>query len=173
MAFFQRKAIFISGLFIVLAGCATQHIGMPQSRDEFTSGIKAGGLFRNTDQITVSRPVKNVVADVTEYADKCLNVRTTRAPDYRIKEAGGSTTYRPKIQTAQNGVTTLSVQEEYNNRQHPGVPLGGMFTLTAEIQAAANGKTQVNLYYIMGKGSVADSLKRWADGDKQRCPSLN
>lgn len=166
---FIQMAGLISLFLSVLTGCAT-NIGLPQTRNEFVSMYKSGGLFRNAEHVTVNRPVKAVVADVTEYANKCLKVRVTTRPSYQYKEAGGSTTYIPKIGAGQNGMTALSVQEKYDDREQSGMPPGGMFTLVAEIRAAGN-KTQVDIYHA-ARGKIADPLKQWIEGDKDRCPSF-
>jgi hypothetical protein len=164
------KACLMAAFLPLFAGCAT-NIGVPQTRDEFVTMYKPGGLFRNVEHVTVNRPGKAVVADVKEYAKKCLTVRVTSGPNYRLKEVGGSTTYHPKIETARKDVTTLSVQEEYNDRAQSGVPKGGIFTLVAEIGSAGKNKTRVDIYHA-GRGKIADPLKEWIDGDKHSCPSL-
>jgi hypothetical protein len=169
---FPRTVFFTALSSVVLLGCAT-NVGLPQTRDEFVAGMKAGGMFRNAETITGGRPLKTVVANVTEYADKCLSVRFTRSANYSTKESGSTTLFRPKVQTTSSGVTALSLQEEYNNTPQSGTPPGGMYTLVSEIRAAAGGKTQVDIYYVTGKSRVAEMLKRWADGDKQRCPSFD
>jgi len=160
----------ISGFLSIFAGCAS-NIGMPQTREEFVTAYKSGGLFRSAEHVAVNRPAKAVVADVTEYAKKCLNVRVTRGPSYQYKEAGGSTTYHTKIEATPNGATALSVQEKYNDRDQSGAPPGGIFTLVAEIRAAGSNKTQVNIYHA-SRGKIADPLKQWIEGDKRLCPSL-
>src|SRR6266511_3848372 len=78
----------ISIVLPVLTGCV---IGAINTREEFVAAMKSGGPFKNVEQTTVNRPFKTVVADVTEYSNKCLNVRVTRRPSYQYKEAGGST----------------------------------------------------------------------------------
>jgi len=165
-----QLAGLISLFLSVLTGCAT-NIGLPQTRSEFVKMYKPGGLFRSAEHVTVNRPVKAVVADTTEYANKCLKVRITNRPNYQYKEVGGTTTYIPKIGAGQNGMTTLSVQEKYNDRDESGVPPGGMFSLVAEIRAAGSNKTQVDIYHA-GRGKIADFLKLWIEGNKDRCPSL-
>ncbi len=158
----------ISIVLPVLTGCV---IGAINTREEFVAAMKSGGPFKNVEQTTVNRPFKTVVADVTEYSNKCLNVRVTRRPSYQYKEAGGSTTYLPKIETTRNGVTALSVQEKYNDRDQSGAPPGGFFTLVAEMQAVGNNKTQVDIYHN-SRGKIADPLKQWIAGDKRLCPSF-
>lgn len=155
---------------IVCAGCAA-NIGLPQTRDEFVAMYKPGGMFRNAEHVTVSRPFKSVVADVTEYAKKCLNVRETHAPSYQYKEAGGSTTYRPKIESIKGGGVSLSLQEKYNDRVDSGAPPGGIFILVAEMRAIGGSKTQLDIYHA-SRGKAADSLKQWAEGDSRICPSF-
>jgi hypothetical protein len=167
-----QKVGFTSIFLTVLTGCVT-NIDAPVTRDDFIAAMKPGGLFRNVETVTVNRPSKTVVANVTEYANRCLKTRTTRKPSYAYKEAGGSTTYLPKIAKTKNSVTALSVQEQYNDRPQSGAPPGGIFTLAAEIRPAGKSKTQVDVYYITGRGKIADWLKRWSDGDKRTCPSLD
>jgi hypothetical protein len=163
-----RKVCLLSVFLPIFAGCA---IGVPQTRDEFVTMYKSGGIFSNAEHITVNRPMKAVVADVREFSQKCLNVRVTDSANYQLKEAGGSTTYHPKIETIRNNTTALSVQEEYNDQALSGAPKGGLFTLVAEISPAGKKKTQLDIYYP-ALGKIADPLKQWADGDKRFCPSL-
>lgn len=162
------KACLLSVFLPIFAGCA---IGVPQTRDEFVTMYKSAGIFGNAEHITVNRPVKAVVADVKEFSQKCLNVRVTNSANYQLKEAGGSTTYHPKIETARKDVTTLSVQEEYNDRALSGAPKGGLFTLVAEMSPAGKKKTQLDIYYP-ALSKITDQLKQWADGDKRSCPTL-
>ena len=163
-----RKAFLLSLFLPLFAGCA---IGVPQTRDEFVTMYKPGGIFRNAEHYTINRPAKAVVADVKEFSRKCLTIRVVDSPNYSLKEAGGSTTYRPKIETIHKSTTSLAVQEEYNDRAMSGAPPGGLFTLVAEISSAGKGKTQLDIYHA-GKGKIADKLKDWAEGDKQYCPNL-
>ena len=163
------RLVGLMSIFLpVFTGCV---VGAINTRDEFVAAMKSGGPFKNAQQIIVNRPVKTVVADVTEYANKCLNVRATRGPSYQYKEAGGSTTYHPKIDATRGGVTALSVQEQYNDRAQGGAPPGGFFTLVAEIRAAGNNKTQVDIYHN-SRSKIADPLKQWIAGDKRLCPSF-
>ena len=168
----MQKLSITSIVFTALAGCAT-NIGAPQTSAEFVSGMKAGGMFRNAEVFAVNRPVRTVVADMTEYANKCISVRTSHGPSYTAKQAATSTTYLPKIATSTNGVTTFSVQEQYNEQPQSGAPQGGMFTFVAEIRSAGNNKTQLDVYYLTSRGNIAKWLKRWSEGDKQTCPSLD
>jgi len=163
-----RKACLLSVSLPIFAGCA---IGVPQTRDEFVTMYKSGGIFCNAEHVTVKRPAKAVVADVREFSQKCLNVRVTDAPNYSLHESGGSTTYHPKIEKIRANTTALSVQEEYNDRALSGAPQGGLFTLVAEISPAGNKTTQLDLYYVP-LSKFAGQLKQWAEGDKRSCPSL-
>jgi hypothetical protein len=160
-------------LLLAVAGCVA-HIGAPQSRDEFLTMMKPGGTFKNVDKSTVSRPFNTVVADLKDYADRCLSVRTSRAPNYATKESGGSTTYHPKVEVTANNAAVLSVQEEYGDkRANTGAPPGGIFVLAAEIRAAGASRTDVEIYYVSARGPMAEFLKKWAAGDKARCPALS
>lgn len=156
----------------MLTGCAA-NIGAPQTRAEFVKMVKPGGLFRSSEQKIVNRPFKTVVNDLREYADKCLDVRTTRAPNYAMKEAGGSTRYNPKFQMIGQNKAALSLQELYNDPKshaNSGAPPGGIFVMVAEMQPRGN-QTQLDIYHL-SRGRVADFLKDWAEGDKSRCPRL-
>lgn len=163
------SAVFL----LAVTGCVA-HIGAPQSRDEFVAMIKPGGLFKNVDKSTVSRPFNAVVADVKDYSNRCLSVRTTRAPNYATKESGGSTTFRPKLEETAKNAAALSVQEEYGDKHaNTGAPPGGIFVLAAELRGAGANQTDVEIYYITSRGSMAEFLKKWAAGDKARCPAMS
>lgn len=166
-----RVVSFMLILLAVLSGCATG-TGRPQTRGDFVSAMKSGRLFTNVEKVVANRPVKAVVADVTDYAKRCLNVRATSGPSYQYKSAGGSTTYHPKIESIRNGAVALSVQEEYNDRPQSGAPPGGIFVVVAEIHGAGNNKTRVDIYYLSSRGKIVDPLKQWINGDKRQCPSL-
>lgn len=70
-------------------------------------------------------------------------------------------------------LTTLTVQEQYNDRPQSGAPPGGIFTFVAEIRAAGDAKTKVDVYYLSSRGNMAKWLKRWSEGEKETCPSLD
>ena len=167
MSNFSRS---VSLLFLlpILAGCA---IGVPQNRDEFVSMYKDAHVFGNAEHITVNRPAKAVVADVKEFSQRCLNKRIVNPPNFSLQEAGGPTTFRPKIEKVGNDATALTLQEEYNDRHMPGTPQDGLYTLVAEIRPADKNQTNVHIYYPRGS-KVVDPLKQWADGDRCPCPSL-
>jgi hypothetical protein len=154
----------------MLASCAT-NMRHPQTRDEFVSMYNTSGMFNTVAHVTIARPVKAVVSDVSEYARKCLAVKRTRAANYQLKEVGGSTTYHPKIEAARPGVMALSVQEQYEN-QEKGLPPDGLYTFVAEFQGIGKNETKIGFYYIATRGTIADSLKQWADGNKNGCPTL-
>ncbi|MBJ6800552.1 hypothetical protein [Geomonas propionica] len=156
-------------LFPLLAGCA---IGVPQNRQEFVTMYKDAKIFGKAEHFTINRPAKAVTADVKAFAQKCLNVRVVDPPNYALKETGGSTTFRPKVETAGKEMTTLSLQEEYNDHQMSGAPVEGLYTLVAEMRPAGKGRTELDIYHAR-RGKIADPLKQWAEGDKCACPSLN
>ncbi len=158
---------------VVITGCAGMDTGRPQTRDEFVTAMKSGRLFTNAENVVVNRPVRAVIADATDYANRCLNVRATAAPSYQYKSAGGSTTYRPKVGTNQRGVVALTVQEEYNNRPQKGQAPGGTFVFVAEMRAVSAGQTRVDIYYLTSRGKIADMLIKWVNGDKRLCPSFS
>jgi hypothetical protein len=171
----KRTVRIISTMLAVLAaaGCATMHTGLPQTREKFVSDMKAGGLFTNTETTTVGRPAKAVMADITEYANKCLNVRVSTGPVMKYRSAGGSTAYLTKMENAPNGVMALSVQEEYNDRPQSGSPPGGLYVFVSEIRPSGVNKTDINIHYLTARGKIGDFLKQWANGNKSRCPNLD
>jgi hypothetical protein len=162
----------------VLAGCAGMgDTKYPQTADEFLSTYNWGGMFQNKEKVAVDRPVGAVVADVTEYAKKCLdiNLNKRRASRYALDKYGSGTggtavPYNAKVAPLRNGATALSVQELYS-KPPAGVPADGMFTLVAEIQGIGGTKTEVNIHHL-AKPFLADPLKKWIGGDKRDCPAL-
>lgn len=156
-------------LFPLCAGCA---IGVPQNRDEFVAMYKDAHVFGSAEHVTVNRPAKAVVRDVQEFSRKCLSVRVVDPPNYFLQESGGSTTFRPKVEPVGNGMTALSLQEEYNDKPMPGAPQDGLYTLVAEIRPMGKHRTELDIYHAR-RGKIADPLKQWADGDRCACPSLN
>ncbi|MHB8123186.1 MAG: hypothetical protein ACYDG4_13635 [Desulfuromonadaceae bacterium] len=168
MSRFFRSLSFLF-LFPIFAGCA---IGVPQNRQEFVTMYKDARVFGKAEHFTINRPSKAVFTDIKEFSRKCLNVRVVNPPNYSLREAGGSTTFRTKVEKIGANVTTLSLQEEYNDKPMPGAPQEGLFTLVAEIRPAGKGKTELDIYHAR-RGKIADPLKQWAEGDKCPCPSLN
>jgi hypothetical protein len=155
-------------LLPIFTGCA---IGVPQNREEFVNMYKDAHLFGKAEHVTIKRPVNAVVADIKAFSQKCLNVRVVDPPNFSMKEAGGSTTFRPKIEKIGNDLTALSLQEEYNDRPMSGAPQDGLYTLVAKIRSAGKKQTELDIYHAR-RGKVADPLKQWADGDRCPCPSL-
>lgn len=161
----------------VLAGCAST--GYPQTREEFLSAYNWGGIAQNVEHITVDRPIKTVVAEVAEFAKKCLDIKINlkRASRYNLEKYGSASTappvtYNTKVEENRNGTTTLSVQEDnMANVKQGGFPPGGYFTLVAEIRAAGKNKTQVDIYHL-SKAYITNPLKQWIEGGKRACPSL-
>lgn len=163
------RYLFLLFALPLLAGCA---IGVPQNRQEFVTMYKDATVFGKAEHVVIRRPAKAVAADLKAYAQKCLNIRVVDPPNYALKEAGGSTTFRPKVETVSKDMTALSLQEEYDDKHMPGTPRDGLFTLVAEIRPAGKSKTELDIYHAR-RGKIADPLKQWAEGDKCACPSLN
>lgn len=163
--------------FPVLAGCASAPY--PQTRDEFLSAYNWGGIAQNVEHITIDRPLKTVVAEIAEFAKKCLDIKVNlkRASRYNLEKYGSASTappvtYNTKIEVTRNGTTALSVQEDnMANVKQSGFPPGGYFTLVAEIRAVGKNKTQVDIYHL-SKAFIANPLKQWLEGGKRACPSL-
>lgn len=162
----RTLALFVAPM--TLAACAGVNYH-PQTKQQFVSDMKEGGVFRNKGQFVVKRSLKAAVADAREYADKCLNVGVSRKLQ---NEAPSSTQYHPTLAT-EAGVTTLVVQETYNGRPSRGAPEGGLFSFVAELRPAGANSTQVDTYYITGRGKIGDYLQPWLEGQKQRCPGFS
>ena len=165
---FQRT-ILIGMTAVILAGCAA-NIGLPQSREEFIKVYKDGGLFRNAEHYTINRPKSAVAADVGQFADKCLHVKVTTTIRQGYAMDRSTTTFHPKMVEAKGGVTSLTVQETYQDKPEEGHPRGGMYSLVADMRAQG-GKTQLDIYHA-GRGPVAQSVKDWAEGKKSNCPNF-
>lgn len=172
MRYCVRDAALVLVSLLLLGGCAA-NVGVPQTRDAFVDRVRPGGPFRIAEHVTVNRPYEAVVADLKECSGKCFDGRVMRPPNFRYKELGGWTTYHPKVEGSWRGVTTLSVQEEYGHpRANSGTPPGGLFVLVAEIRAAGEGRTRVDIYHV-SRRHIADPLKRWIESGDRRCPPLD
>jgi len=152
-----------------LIGCAT-NIGLPQSREEFVSAYKDGGLFRNAEHYTINRSKTAVVADIKQFANKCLNVKVTTTISQGYMRDRSSTTYHPKIVQVKGGITSLTVQETYRDKPEKGQPPGGLYALVVDMHARS-GHTQLDIYHA-ARGPIAKSIKDWAEGDKSSCPKF-
>ncbi len=170
--------VFISRLtalapIILLVTACGYHIGAAQTREEFVTQTKGGGILTRDEQIMVNRPINTVIADVKGYADKCLNVSVTTGPNYAYKEVGGTTHYHPKMDTNKEGLVTLTFQAEPGRKSaRHGAPPDGLFQLVAQIRAAEANSTRISLNYLISAKSAAEHFKRWAKGDKSRCPKF-
>ena len=167
MAF--KRTIVIGLVVAGIAGCAT-NVGLPQSREEFIKVYKNGGLFRNAEHHTINRSKSAVVADIDQFADKCLNVKVTTTIRQGYMSNRSTTTYHPRMVEAKGGVTSLTVQETYRDRPEKGHPPGGLYALVADMRARG-GQTQLDIYHA-GRTPIAKSIKDWAEGDKSSCPKF-
>ena len=163
---------------VLLASACVANIGQPQTRDEYIAVTKPGGTFRNVEQASVARSFKTVMADLTEYSNKCLKIRTARSANYAAREGASATQYNPRIEHTGSGAAALSLQEYYETPGSPsgtkyansGLPEGGLYVLAAEIRSAASNRTDLSIYYTTGRAPFAEQLKKWAAGEKGRCP---
>lgn len=165
-----QRALLIGVALAGLAGCASYNIGLPQSREEFVKVYKDGGLFRNAEHYTINRPKSAVVADMNQFATKCLNVKVTTTIRQGYTTDRGTTTYHPRMVEAKGGITSLTVQETYRDKPEVGHPPGGLFSLVADM-SARGGQTQLDIYHAM-RTPIAKSVKDWADGNKASCPKF-
>lgn len=164
-----QRAVLIVLVAAGAVGCSA-NVGMPQSREEFIKVYKDGGMFRNAEHYAINRAKPAVVADLSQFMDKCLNVKVTTTIRQGYSTDRGTTTYHPRMVEAKGGVTSLIVQETYRDRPEKGFPPGGMYSLVADMRAHGGG-TQLDIYHA-GRTAIADSLKDWAEGDKSSCPKF-
>ena len=165
---FKRTTV-IAFLAAAAAGCSA-NVGLPQSREAFINVYKDGGMFRNAEHYTISRPKQAVVADLNQLMDRCLNVKVTTTIRQGYSTDRGTTTYHPRMVEAKGGVTSLVVQETYRDKPEKGFPPGGMYSLVADARAHG-GQTQLDIYHA-GRTAIASSVKDWAEGDKSSCPKF-
>lgn len=167
MAF--QRALIIGMVMAGVVGCAT-NVGLPQSREQFIKVYKGGGLFRNAEHHTVKRSKSAVVADINQFADKCLKVKVTTTINQGYMTNRSTTTYHPRMVEVKGGVTSLTVQETYRDKHEKGHPPGGLYALVADMRARG-GQTQLDIYHA-GRTPIAKSIKDWAEGDKSSCPKF-
>jgi len=165
-----QRALLIGVALAGLAGCANQNFGLPQSREEFVKVYKDGGMFRNAEHYTINRPKAAVVADLNQFATKCLNVRVTTTIRQGYATDRSTATYHPRMVEAKGGITSLTVQETYRDKPEKGHPPGGLYSLVADM-SARGGQTQLDIYHA-GRTAIAKSVKSWAEGDKASCPNF-
>ena len=172
---FAARAVLLC--LLPLAGCTMPEAKYPQSADEFLTTYNWGGMFQNKENLAVDRPAGVVVADMKEFAKKCMDIKVNKkrmaryATDkYGTGTRGDAIPYNAKVQPLKNGATGLSIQEVYEQPQK-GTPSDGMFTLVAEVRGVTKTKTEVNIYHLK-KPFLADPLKKWVEGDKRDCPAL-
>lgn len=163
------RAVIFGVLTSGLMGCVT-NVGLPQTREAFVETYKSGGLFRNAEHYTINRSKSQVVADLRQFSDKCLNTKVTTTIRQGYMTDRSTTTYHPKIVEAKNGVTSLSVQETYRDKPEQGHPPGGLYTLVADV-SASGGRTKLDIYHA-GRTPIANSVKDWAEGNKASCPKF-
>lgn len=165
---FQR-AVLIALLAAQVVGCSA-NVGLPQSREAFIKVYKNGGMFRNAEHYTISRSKAAVVSDLSQFMDRCLNVKVTNTIRQGYSTDRSTTSYHPRMVEAKGGVTSLTVQETYRDKPEKGQPPGGMYSLVADLRARG-GYTQLDIYHA-GRTAIAVSIKDWAEGDKSSCPKF-
>lgn len=163
------RVIMLGVLASGLLGCVT-NVGLPQTREEFVETYKDGGLFRNAEHYSINRPKAKVVADLRQFADKCLNIKVTTTIRQGYMTDRSTTTYHPKIVEAKNGVTSLTVQETYRDKPEQGHPPGGMYALVADVSGSGS-QSKLDVYHA-GRTPIAKSVKDWAEGNKASCPKF-
>lgn len=169
----MRQGIWLA---IILAGCAGMEAKYPQTADEFLTTYNWGGLFQNKESVTVKRSQSAVVADMREFAVKCMDITVNKrrmaryATDkYSRAPSSEAIPYNAKVARLKTGAMALSIQEVSGDTK--GVPADGMYTVLAEVRGVSQSSTQVNIYHL-AKPFIANPLKKWVDGDKRECPAL-
>jgi len=163
-------------VLLLLAGCAGMDAKYPQTPDEFLATYNWGGIFQNREKVAVDRPATAVVADLKEFARKCMDITVNkrRAGRYALDKygttPGGAIPYLAKVAPLKSGSPALSIQEKLD-KPPAGTPAEGMFTVVAEVQSVGKTKTEVGIHHL-AKPFIADPLKKWIAGDKRECPAL-
>ena len=170
----MRRGIWLA---VFLAGCAGMDAKYPQTADEFLTTYNWGGLFQNKETVTVKRPQAAVVADMREFAKKCMDITVNKrrmaryvTDKYSPAPSSESIPYNAKVARLKTGAMALSIQEMVDNLPK-GTPADGMYTVVAEARSVSQTSTEVNIYHLK-KPFIADPLKKWVEGDKRECPAL-
>ena len=162
-------ALFL-GVFI--AGCASNIVGtVPQTPDELISIAKTGHMFTYSEKVILNSPYKSVIANLSEYSGKCLNLKMNYPGSFLHKQGPTSTTYKSSVKTEKDRALFLS-QHHYGSKEDPKMPAGGLYGVVAEIKPASSGKTTMDIYSIAGQTAIVSELNRWAAGNKENCPSF-
>jgi hypothetical protein len=149
----------------------------PQSADEFLTTYNWGGLFQNKETVKVERPQAAVVADMREFARKCMDITVNKrragryATDkYSAPPSSEAIPYNAKVARLKTGSMALSIQEVFPEPPK-GTPADGMYTVVADVHALSKTTTEVSIHHLK-KPFIADPLKKWVEGDKRLCPAL-
>lgn len=155
----MNKVMLVSGLtaLLLLDGCAsTPTADKSQPREEAAAPYKPATTYRNAEHLTIDRPTGLVIVDVTEFSNQCFKVRSAQA------QRKSASNFSARVELARPGLTVLSVQEKSGDPD--AVPV-----LMAEVRAAGNGMTQLDIYHT-ARSRMANALKEWAEGNKGTCP---
>ena len=159
----------------LLSACASSPVDhIVEAPDEWVYYAKEAKFGVNTDETIVSRPLKQTLADVSEYSAKCFNgkfVKTTQWLGGQV--AGGINQYTSGVNHSGNGMDYFYVQTRpVNKLPYPSMPKNGYFSFASEI-SGDNKQTKIASYYGNHVKPCLFTVKQWANGNKTKCPDLS
>lgn len=164
-----RKMLMLI-ISISLSGCG--HFA--QTPEEWVYYHKQGKTMRGTKTVEIPRPLSTVIANLNEYASKCVNgmIMETSLTQGMYYERN-RTTYTAKVKPSENGLSLLSIQIMADNApRQKEMAAGGDFFFVSEIQGGKS-KTTITSYYLVMSKHFADQVSEWANGIKKQCPKEN
>ena len=162
MSYFKNAVLMV---FFFMSGCTL--LGIADSPEDFVK-LNSSAKFGNTlEKITINRPMDNVIADITNFSNTCINgngTETTKTTftTYGQFESKSSEIFISGLTEPKDGVIFY-------------IKVKGKIGVLLAAEFKQNGiNTDLNLIRpSLGYNQISKQIKEWATGKTNVCPSLS
>lgn len=171
MRILKLALLGLTGLLV--SGCVTMQ---PKTPDEFRVAIAKVG---QVERFEAENSMSNIATILTSKANECLLV-TIEQESCRDNLFGENCSsnfarYNPTVLVDDKKVE-LNLRVELANGDNIMPPVGGFYTLVADVTPVSNNTSQISFYYgnwdSFGEDIIVKSIKNWASGKPRGCPDL-